>query len=425
MSFMSFLSCKMEQRNNEMKVVRVTHTNLGGAGLCVQRLHNAYNSLYGDETLIIADGIRHDETILIAEKDGAANYNKRRSYLGTKIYHLLLRLKLVPQETYFREKIDKLRSKRDFFLTLPFSGYKHIIELPCVKNADIINLHWIGNFVDLPSFATGTDKPIVWSLHDENPARGCLHYECPYPEYNDLDRELQDIKIKAIKKINNLNVVVQSKKMKETCLKSKVLADYPITIIPNGVNVNQFKLKDKIESRKELGISREAKVFLFSSVDIYDERKGLIYLISALERLNDSDVVLVCVGRYDKIPQAKIEVKCVGFVDDYNKYSNLYSASDFYVLSSFQESFAKTPLEAMSCGTPVVAFPCSGVEDCITDDTGVICNDFTIDALYEGIQKAQSKVYDREKIRNHVKENFTFEIMARRYRTLYESILRE
>lgn len=408
-----------------INVARITQTNLGGAGLCVQRLHDAYRLLYGHETLVIGNGICYDDSISIAEKDKRDYYHHKRSYIGTKVYHLLLRLKLVSKDILFREKLDKTRRTRKFFFTLPFSDYKNIRKLSCIKDADIINLHWIGDFVDLPSFVKDIGKPLVWSLHDENPARGGLHYDCPYSEYNRLDWELQKVKIKALKNVKNLNVVVQSKQMKELCLKSKVLGKYPVTVIPNGVNVNQFVPKAKIESRKELNIPFNAKVFLFSSVYIYDKRKGLKCLISALEQLNDENVILLCVGKYDKIPKAKIKIRCLGFIDDCNKYSSIYSSSDYYVLSSFQESFAKTPLESMACGTPVIAFPCSGVEDCVTTDTGVICPDFTTEALNEGIRIALTNKYNRDKIRNHVKENFTFEMMAKRYRTLYESILKQ
>ena len=408
-----------------IKVARITQTDLGGAGLCVQRLHDAYRLLYGNDTLLIANGVRYDESILIAEKDKRDNYHHKKTYIGTKIYHLLLRLRLVSKDILFREKLDKTRRIREHFFTLPFSDYKNIRELSIIKDADIINLHWIGDFVDIPSFVKDTGKPLVWSLHDENPARGGLHYDCPYPEYRKLDRELQIVKIKALKNVQNLNVVVQSKKMEEFCLNSKVLGKYPVTVIPNGVNVNQFVCKDKTESRKELDLPLNSKVFLFSSVDIYDKRKGLAYLISALEQLNDENVILLCIGRYDKVPQTKIKVRCLGYIDDRNKHSSIISSSDYFVLSSFQESFAKTPLEAMACGIPVIAFPCSGVEDCITKETGVICSDFTIESLNKGIREALAHKYDRDKIRNHVKKNFTFEIMAKKYRALYESILRK
>lgn len=412
-------------KDENIKIVRITHSNLGGAGLCVQRLHESYNSLYGNETLLIANGVRYDDSILIAEQDEKDNYHQKRSYIGTKIYHLLLRLKLIPQEIFFREELERIRRTRSFFFTLPFSNYKDIIKLSSIDKTDIINLHWVGDFVDIPSFVKDIGKPLVWSLHDENPARGGLHYDCPYPEYRRLDRELQKVKIKALKNVQNLNVVVQSKKMEEFCLNSKVLGKYPVTVIPNGVNVNQFVCKDKTESRKELDLPLNSKVFLFSSVDIYDKRKGLAYLISALEQLNDENVILLCIGRYDKVPQTKIKVRCLGYIDDHNKHSSIISSSDYFVLSSFQESFAKTPLEAMACGIPVIAFPCSGVEDCITKDTGVICSDFTIESLNKGIREALAHKYDRDEIRNHVKKNFTFEIMAKKYRALYESILRK
>ena len=97
----------------------------------------------------------------------------------------------------------------------------------------------------------------------------------------------------------------------------------------------------------------------------------------------------------------------------------------FFVLASSQETFAQVPLEAMACGTPVVASPCGVIPELINDQNGIICKDFTVESLVEGIQAAMNRHYDRERIRKDVVERFSYEKIAEQYVNLYESILKK
>lgn len=402
-----------------MKVVRISAKNYDGAGLCVHRLHAAALRRGIDEILLVAEGKNVDKTIKIIKED---KHYVPISLFEKKIYNFLIKIGMANKIDCLRYELSLLQKKRWIFFTLPYTFYKSLVNDIEVKDADIINLHWISDFVDIPSFFRKVQKPIVWSLHDENPMRGGLHYECSHQEYAVLEKKMQEVKLKALQGRKDIHIVVQSLQMKRMCEKSLLLGEFPITIIPNGVNVEDFQMVDKCVARDSLGLPSNKKIFMFSSVSLEDSRKGLNLLIRTLERLNE-DVLLICVGNYTQQPHASFEIKCMGFVSDLYLYSLLYSAADFFVLPSFQESFAKTPLEAMSCGTPVIAFPCSGTEDCIRDFNGVRCSDFTEDALYEGILIAASYHYEANKIRNYVKENFTFSKMAERYGMLYEKIM--
>lgn len=82
-------------------------------------------------------------------------------------------------------------------------------------------------------------------------------------------------------------------------------------------------------------------------------------------------------------------------------------------------------MEAMACGTPVVAFPCSGAHDLINQENGVVCDDFTVEALAEGIRLAMSRTYDSKKIREDVINRLSYDKIAKQYVELYEKILRE
>ena len=182
---------------------------------------------------------------------------------------------------------------------------------------------------------------------------------------------------------------------------------------------------DRESSREKLGLPLDKKIFLFSSYKIEDKRKGLSLLIEALERLEDDNLYLVCLGGYDAVPESKIKIVCAGLVRDKEQLSQYYSAVDFFVLSSFQEAFAQTPLEAMACGTPVISFPCSGAANLIKEANGVLCRDFTVDALYDGINVALNKSFNREQIRKDVLDRFSYDKIAEQYINLYNSLLNE
>jgi glycosyltransferase involved in cell wall biosynthesis len=123
------------------------------------------------------------------------------------------------------------------------------------------------------------------------------------------------------------------------------------------------------------------------------------------------------------LPESSLEIRCEGFVGNNRLQSLYYSAADYFVMPSYQEAFAQTSIEAMACGTPVVSFPCSGVHDLINKENGVICEDFTVDALVKGIKLAMSRNYDRKAIREDVINRFSYNKIAKQYLELYETIL--
>lgn len=408
-----------------MKVVHVTKLPDGGATWCAMRISEALQKEGIDSSMLLMQGESADG-IAIAEPDRLYQWH------GNMLVRLLMKvLKFMSRPSYEYYKWRRKRAEKTGkeFFTSPLTDYTHLPDHPAIKEADIIHLHWIADFVDYPSFFRKIQKPIVWTIHDENPGLGGFHYRSHLQQANDvyrkLDSDYASIKKKAISNGKRPHLVAISTMMKLFFEHNDILGKCPITLIHNGVDGGQYKMYDKESSREKLNLPEGKTVFLFSSYDIYDKRKGLKQLIDALEALHDDSTLLICIGGYKDVPETGLDIRCTGIVRDKNMLSLYYSAANFFVLSSFQEAFAQTPLEAMSCGTPVISFPCSGSADLINDENGVLCDDFTTEALKNGIRTALGKTYDRQQIRESVLARFSYDKIARQYIELYKSLLND
>ena len=184
-----------------------------------------------------------------------------------------------------------------------------------------------------------------------------------------------------------------------------------------------YNIQSQSISRRVLGIPENCIVFAFCAYRLYDERKGLKDLIKAVEALANDNIAILCIGGGDLPIGTIVPTFFTGELGNDQLMSFVYSAADYFALPSYQEVFAQTPLEAMACGLPVVAYPCSGTSDLIRDFNGVVCSDFTIEALMEGILKLMKGEYDRDRIRNHIVEHFSSQRIADQYIQLYQTIL--
>lgn len=410
-----------------MRVVHINKLLDGGAAWCAIRINNALQRKGLESSMIVMDnktGNIIDSNITIAERD--LIYRTSRNFLLRMIMKII-KILIRPSFEYYKYKRIEAEKHANIFFTSPLTEYKSLVKHPLVKNADIIHLHWVSDFVDFPSFFKNIDKPVVWTIHDENPGLGGFHYSLQKKnapkEYLNLDKKYEEIKRKAINGRNRPYLVAISEKMRIFFKNNKILGECPVTLIHNGVDGESFVKKDRILSRKKLQLPLDKKIFLFSSYKIDDPRKGLSLLLDALSYFHDDSFLLVCLGKCDNIPSTCVNIRCEGLITGNEMLSMYYSAADFFILSSFQEAFAQTPLESMSCGTPVIAFPCSGVPELINEQNGIICDDFTVEALIKGIKEALGKTYNRDDIRKYVLSHFSYDIIAQQYIQLYNKVL--
>ena len=81
-----------------------------------------------------------------------------------------------------------------------------------------------------------------------------------------------------------------------------------------------------------------------------------------------------------------------------------------------------TMIEAMSCGTPVIAFARGAVKEVIVDGrTGFICPANNVEAMVGAVKKINQ--IDRMICRNHVEKNFTIQRMVDNFEKIYKKIV--
>jgi glycosyltransferase involved in cell wall biosynthesis len=148
-----------------------------------------------------------------------------------------------------------------------------------------------------------------------------------------------------------------------------------IARIFNPVDVTAWQASDRTEARAALGIPLDAKVVAWHGrVEI--ERKGLDILLNAWQQIcnerPDQELRLLLVGTgsdAERLRQSIDEMQVKGvlwlneFVSDRTVIQRYLSAANVYTLPSRQEGFPVAPIEAMSCGLPVVAADAPGVPD--------------------------------------------------------------
>ena len=130
-----------------------------------------------------------------------------------------------------------------------------------------------------------------------------------------------------------------------------------VEVLRNGVDLSMFYPTDRRVARQGLGLTRPTLL----SVGHLIERKGHDRVIEAMRQLPDFDLLIVGEG-----PDREVLghlARCVGVADQvrflgalpHATLPEVYSAADALVLASSREGWPNVLLEAMACGTPVVA----------------------------------------------------------------------
>jgi D-inositol-3-phosphate glycosyltransferase len=153
-------------------------------------------------------------------------------------------------------------------------------------------------------------------------------------------------------------------------------------VVPCGVDLHRFRPLDRAACRRSLGLAENPVVLFVGRVE---PLKGIDILVEAMAQIERRDARLLIVGgdtqAAEEIRRLHDRARALGIGEriaftgavDQAELPCYYNAADVCVVPSFYESFGMVAVEAMACGTPVIASRVGGLATTIRDgETGYL-----------------------------------------------------
>jgi glycosyltransferase involved in cell wall biosynthesis len=275
-----------------------------------------------------------------------------------------------------------------------------------IRNADVIHLHWVAGMLFSPALLSAiADKKVIWTLHDENAFTGGCHYtgacrgylshccNCPLLKksgHDDASAYCFHLKNRIYPLLNPF-LVSPSAWLAEEVEASSLLGKYPVTVIPNPLDLRIFQPPASRQAlRQKLGLQENAFVVLSGCEHLSNPRKNSKAFFAALALLprqfSDIPMTVVSYG-HGQLPELGFPVQHFGHVDNKAAMAELYGAADLYVHTSLQDNLPLSLCEAQACGTPTLSFAVGGCpETMISEETGFLVAEATSQALVEKLR---------------------------------------
>jgi starch synthase len=227
-----------------------------------------------------------------------------------------------------------------------------------------------------------------------------------------------------------------------------------VRVIHNGIDLEEYRKVDSTDALKRHGINPDKPYLLF--VGRIARQKGIVYLVRAIQFMDPGFQIVLCAGAPDTpeiaiemqkaIEQAKAKRSDIIWIEemvDRSAVIELYSHAAVFCCPSIYEPFGIINLEAMACGTAVVASAVGGIKEVVVNgETGFLVpleqmkespfepidpEEFSRD-LAEKINRLMKDRHLREKFgkagRKRVEEKFSWSTIAQKTKALYETLKR-
>ena len=278
---------------------------------------------------------------------------------------------------------DALRGCENF----NFPATRHLLEIP-PENIDILhghNLH--GSYFDLRELPFLSQRmPVVLTLHDAWLLSGhCAHSfgcerwktgcgQCPdLKSYPGLVRDATAENWQRKRAIYAHSRVFLSTPCQWLMTKAQHSMLAPAMtaarVIPYGIDLALFQPADKIAVRQKLGLPTDADMLLFAANGIRENVfKDFRTLRAAIEIVAEHTLqrplLFLALGE-DAPPEqiGRARITFIPFQQDAATVAQYYQAADMYVHAARADTFPNTVLEALACGTPVIATSVGGIPE--------------------------------------------------------------
>ncbi|GAB4170275.1 MAG: glycosyltransferase [Geothermobacteraceae bacterium] len=201
-------------------------------------------------------------------------------------------------------------------------------------------------------------------------------------------------------------------------------------VIPNGVDTELFRPRDRRRLREKLGLPDDKPLILVSAGSILDERKGSVFAVEALRRLGDTPFALLLIGNMNEAAHrmlSGLEYHAPGYLGESRELARYYACADLFLCCSLADNLPLVILETMSSGVPTVGFATGGIPDMIEQNRcGYLVEQRDIDGLVEGLKLALVDglaVRWGEEARTRAVSHFSFDRFLQNHLDFYQELL--
>ena len=243
-----------------------------------------------------------------------------------------------------------------------------------------------------------TRKPYVVTIHDLSFMR--------YPRFFSAKQRLWHAAVRPKKLVTGAAAVVAvSRHTKADIVETFGLPADAVAVVPPAADASYSPRTPSEIARvtKKYGLPER----YFLSLGTIEPRKNIRNIIAAFERLAGDETLVIAGGKgwlcrdtFERAARspARDRIRFIGYVHEADKPA-LYSAAIALVYPSFYEGFGMPPLEAMACGTPVIASHVTSLGE-VVGDAGMLVDPYNASELAD----AMAAVRDSSSLASELKK---------------------
>lgn len=394
-----------------LKIVHISTSDTGGAGLAALRLHQALLDKNIESQFLCLRPTSTTKNIHVVPKFYPRFYHRLLDQLGWPI--------TAGQKN--ERQLHRLQQyEQPEMFSFPSSDYR-LHQHPLVTKADVIIVHWVAGFLDVPSFFAGLPKTkqVFWYTHDFNMILGGFHTLFDAQRFKttpmqEVEHQLQIKKRRFLSAFPKLQLIANSQFSYETVMNAGVFKPEKIHCVPLGLPKDELKPIAKDLAKQALGFQASDLILLTVSAQLSSKLKGMDRLFAVLKGTDQAPPIkLLTLGSAPltcDLPQVQI----TNFGSVWQPYFKqlVFSAADVLVSTSYEETFGQTIIEAYACETPVIVFNNGALPELVKQGkTGYVAEDHEDFVKY--IQWFQDHRQDSllmgQEARNHFCQHYTSE----------------
>jgi len=305
--------------------------------------------------------------------------------------------------------------------TEPWHGTRRLLPPPDpedLEGVDVVHLHVVADWFDVPRWLETMPRTmaVVISLHGMWHVtggcflyRGCHRYAnapnpcapCPilrWPANRFLANAAYSRKLRIYQSCG-ARMVANSHWLAEIARQSPIVqACGEVRVIAPGIDTTVFKQQNKDLCRNNLDLPAGAFVITTGATSLADTGKNMPWLLEQLSHLPDlGSVIVLAFGEGSVAVPNGLNVRFTGRIRERRDLARVLAAADVFVSASLMETYGLTLVEAMACGTPVVAFRVGGIPEAAPDgQVGLLCTPDDGSAFIAAIGKLRRSAQLRE-----------------------------